>query len=124
MTDYIAIPPAKEVRGTVAAPPSKSATNRALILAALSETEVEIECPLESEDTRALIRCLRATRASRSIFLSRSTAEACVPDASRWTLRGRVSSYRRFSSRDRLSLTASKSPPLAPLPRLPTSRQH
>src|SRR6266498_2615107 len=62
--DYIAIPPAKEVRGTVAAPPSKSATNRALILAALSETEVEIECPLVSEDTRALVRCLTAMGAS------------------------------------------------------------
>lgn len=60
MTDYIAIPPASEVRGTVAAPPSKSATNRALVLAALSETPVEIENPLESGDTRALIRCLAA----------------------------------------------------------------
>jgi len=64
MAAYIAIPPAREVRGTVAAPPSKSATNRALILAALSKTEVEIECPLVSEDTRALIRCLTAMGAS------------------------------------------------------------
>ena len=60
MTDYIVIPPAREVRGTVAAPPSKSSTNRALILAAQSETEIEIERPLESGDTRALVRCLRA----------------------------------------------------------------
>jgi len=60
MADYIAIPPAREVRGTVAAPPSKSATNRALVLAALSETPVEIERPLESEDTRALAVCLAA----------------------------------------------------------------
>ena len=58
MTDSIVIPPAREVRGTVAVPPSKSATNRALILAALSETPVEIESPLESEDTAALRRCL------------------------------------------------------------------
>ncbi len=58
--DYIAIPPAREVRGAVAVPPSKSATNRALILAALSESEVEIERPLESGDTRALARCLTA----------------------------------------------------------------
>ncbi len=60
MTDYLAIPPAKEVRGTVAAPPSKSATNRALVLAALSDSAVEIARPLESEDTRALRRCLAA----------------------------------------------------------------
>jgi 3-phosphoshikimate 1-carboxyvinyltransferase len=60
MADYIVIPPAREVRGTITAPPSKSATNRALVLAALSETPVEIETPLDSEDTRALIRCLTA----------------------------------------------------------------
>ena len=60
MTDYLAFPPAKRVRGTVPAPPSKSATNRALVLASLSETAVEISRPLESEDTRALRRCLAA----------------------------------------------------------------
>jgi len=60
MTDYIAIPPAKKVSGTVAAPPSKSATNRALVLAAISDAAVEIARPLESEDTRALGRCLAA----------------------------------------------------------------
>ena len=64
MADYIVVPPAREVRGTVAAPPSKSATNRALVLAALSETAVEIENPLESEDTRALVRCLAAMGAT------------------------------------------------------------
>src|SRR5262245_49843785 len=58
MMDYLAIPPADEVRGAVAAPPSKSATNRALLLAALSGSAVAIERPLESEDTRALARCL------------------------------------------------------------------
>jgi 3-phosphoshikimate 1-carboxyvinyltransferase len=64
MSDYLAIPPAKEVRGTVAAPASKSATNRALILAALSRTPVEIVGPLDSEDTRALAACLAAMGAS------------------------------------------------------------
>ena len=64
MTDYIAIPPAREVRGTIAAPPSKSATNRALVLAAVSETPVEIQGPLESEDTRAMARCLAAMGAA------------------------------------------------------------
>jgi 3-phosphoshikimate 1-carboxyvinyltransferase len=60
MTDSLAFPPATGVRGTVAAPPSKSATNRALVLASLSETAVDIAGPLESEDTRALSRCLAA----------------------------------------------------------------
>jgi 3-phosphoshikimate 1-carboxyvinyltransferase len=58
--DFLAIPPAVEARGEVRAPPSKSATNRALILAALSETPVEVIRPLDAEDTRALIRCLSA----------------------------------------------------------------
>src|SRR5207253_2190766 len=63
-TDYLAFPPSKEVSGTVAAPPSKSATNRALVLAALSEEAVEIVRPLESEDTRVLGRCLTAMGAT------------------------------------------------------------
>ena len=58
--DYLAIAPAREARGIVRAPPSKSATNRALVLAALSPTPVEVIRPLDSEDTRALARCLRA----------------------------------------------------------------
>src|SRR5512132_3508162 len=60
MTDYLVIPPAKEVRGVIDAPSSKSATNRAYVLAALSAEPVEILRPLESEDTVALERCLRA----------------------------------------------------------------
>jgi 3-phosphoshikimate 1-carboxyvinyltransferase len=58
--DYLAMAPAREARGVVRAPPSKSATNRALILAALSPAPVELIRPLDSEDTRALARCLRA----------------------------------------------------------------
>ncbi|MGH9315928.1 MAG: 3-phosphoshikimate 1-carboxyvinyltransferase, partial [Thermoanaerobaculia bacterium] len=54
MTDFLALPPAREVRGTLRAPPSKSATNRALLLAALSEEPVEIVRPLFCEDTSAL----------------------------------------------------------------------
>jgi 3-phosphoshikimate 1-carboxyvinyltransferase len=62
--DFLAIPPAKEVRGEIDAPPSKSGTNRALVLAALSETPVELVRPLVSEDTLALRRCLDAMGAS------------------------------------------------------------
>jgi len=64
MTDYLAIPSAREVRGEVRVPSSKSATNRALVLAALSEAPVEIADPLDSDDTRALARCLEAMGAS------------------------------------------------------------
>ena len=41
-------------------PPSKSATNRALLLAALTSEPVEVVRPLESGDTDALVRCLTA----------------------------------------------------------------
>jgi 3-phosphoshikimate 1-carboxyvinyltransferase len=64
MTDFLALPPAARVRGTVAAPSSKSATNRALLLAALGQAPVEIVRPLESEDTLALSGCLTAMGAS------------------------------------------------------------
>lgn len=58
MSDYLAFPPVFRVQGTVAAPPSKSATNRALVLAALRSDPVQILRPLDSEDTRSLVRCL------------------------------------------------------------------
>ncbi len=64
MTDYLVLPPVRAVRGRVAAPSSKSATNRALILAALSPDSVEIVRPLDSGDTRALVRCIRAMGAA------------------------------------------------------------
>ncbi len=62
--DYLALPPAAAVAGIVHVPASKSATNRALVLAALSETDVEIVRPLESADIRSLKRCLEAMGAS------------------------------------------------------------
>ena len=60
MTDFLAFPTARLVRGVVHAPPSKSATNRALVLAALGEEPVEIRRPLESQDTNRLATCLTA----------------------------------------------------------------
>jgi 3-phosphoshikimate 1-carboxyvinyltransferase len=60
MRDSLAFPPARGVRGAVTAPPSKSATNRALVLAALSSEPVELVAPLDSEDTRSLAACLEA----------------------------------------------------------------
>ena len=64
MSDFLAFPPARLLRGTLRVPPSKSATNRALLLAALTEVPVEIARPLESDDTAALRRCLEAMGAA------------------------------------------------------------
>lgn len=64
MTAFLALPPARSVGGVVRVPASKSATNRALVLAAMGEGEVEIVRPLESDDTRSLRRCLEAMGAS------------------------------------------------------------
>jgi len=64
VSEHLAFPPAREARGTVRVPASKSATNRALLLAALGEEAVEIVRPLESEDTAALAACLLAMGAS------------------------------------------------------------
>ena len=62
--EYLALPPARSVHGSVHAPPSKSATNRALVLASLSGEAVEIERPLVSQDTDRLAACLTAMGAA------------------------------------------------------------
>ena len=54
------IPLQQPVAKTIDIPGSKSYTNRALFLAALTEKKVTIINPLVSEDTEAMIRCLRA----------------------------------------------------------------
>ncbi|HEY3173734.1 MAG TPA: 3-phosphoshikimate 1-carboxyvinyltransferase [Thermoanaerobaculia bacterium] len=90
MRDYLAFPPVRGVHGIVSAPPSKSATNRALVLAALSSERVELVRPLDSDDTRALARCLEAmgaviepTRSGIAVHgpLGRSENEEVVLDA-------------------------------------------
>ncbi|HEY6146775.1 MAG TPA: bifunctional 3-phosphoshikimate 1-carboxyvinyltransferase/cytidylate kinase, partial [Thermoanaerobaculia bacterium] len=58
MGSALAFPPARRLSGAVRVPASKSATNRALVLAALSETPVTLANPLASDDTSALCRCL------------------------------------------------------------------
>jgi 3-phosphoshikimate 1-carboxyvinyltransferase len=60
LTQHLALPPARSLEGAVRVPPSKSATNRALLLAALTAEPVEVVRPLESGDTDALVRCLAA----------------------------------------------------------------
>ena len=54
-----AIATVRNVRGTVAAPPSKSATQRALIAAALAAGRSRLRHPLLSDDTRHLVAALR-----------------------------------------------------------------
>jgi 3-phosphoshikimate 1-carboxyvinyltransferase len=60
LAQYLALPPALRISGTLRVPSSKSATNRALLLASLTDSPVEIVRPLESDDTRALRTCLTA----------------------------------------------------------------
>ena len=64
MSHFLSAPPVSSIRGSLRVPPSKSATNRALLLAALGNTPVEISRPLKSDDTVALRRCLTAMGAS------------------------------------------------------------
>lgn len=54
----IEIQPASPVRAVVEAPPSKSYTNRALIVAALADGESLIQNPLFSDDTKYMSRAL------------------------------------------------------------------
>ena len=54
----IEIKPASGIRATVAAPPSKSYTNRAYIVAALANGRVRLENPLFSDDTRYMREAL------------------------------------------------------------------
>src|SRR5262245_21989984 len=49
----------KPVTATIEIPGSKSYTNRALVLAALTQGPVTLYNPLYSEDTEAMIACLR-----------------------------------------------------------------
>ena len=64
--------------GTVEVPPSKSHTNRALNLALLVDGDVRISRPLDSEDTRAMLRALGqlgvdVSEANGSLTLSRQS---------------------------------------------------
>jgi 3-phosphoshikimate 1-carboxyvinyltransferase len=53
------IPLDKSVRAQVTVPGSKSITNRALVLAALSEGETTLQGALWSEDTQVMVACLQ-----------------------------------------------------------------
>src|SRR6266852_7429742 len=53
------VPLDKPVRAEITVPGSKSITNRALILAALSEGETTLQGALWSEDTQVMVECLQ-----------------------------------------------------------------
>ena len=59
MKSYEIMPLEQPVTATVSIPGSKSYTNRALIMAALTKGEVILLNPLYSDDTEAMIECLR-----------------------------------------------------------------
>ncbi|HUO84258.1 MAG TPA: 3-phosphoshikimate 1-carboxyvinyltransferase [Thermoanaerobaculia bacterium] len=53
------IPKLARVQGSVTAPASKSYTNRALLLAMMSDGETTIENPLDSDDSRYMLEAIR-----------------------------------------------------------------
>jgi 3-phosphoshikimate 1-carboxyvinyltransferase len=53
------VPLDRPVRAQITVPGSKSITNRALVLAALSEGETTLEAALWSEDTQVMVECLQ-----------------------------------------------------------------
>src|SRR5512147_2025109 len=60
LPDLIEIVPLdKSVQAEITVPGSKSITNRALVLAALSEGETTLEGALWSEDTQVMVECLQ-----------------------------------------------------------------
>lgn len=60
MSDVLELPPLKRASGTVVLPGSKSISNRALLLAALSEGSTELTGLLDSDDTQVMLNALRA----------------------------------------------------------------
>ena len=56
----IEIQPVEKISGTVTVPGSKSYTNRALLIAALADGVSRLEKPLVSDDTKYMIRALKA----------------------------------------------------------------
>src|SRR5262249_62417969 len=53
------VPPSRRTDATVVLPGSKSLTNRALVLAALASNPVVLRGALWSEDTQAMVNCLK-----------------------------------------------------------------
>ncbi|MBT7935044.1 MAG: 3-phosphoshikimate 1-carboxyvinyltransferase, partial [Nitrospina sp.] len=56
----IEVKPLQNLQATVTVPGSKSYTNRALLIAGLTDGECRLEKPLVSDDTKYMIRALKA----------------------------------------------------------------
>lgn len=83
-TPSLTLAPSVRAAGTVALPGSKSISNRALLLAALSEGETTLEGLLDSDDTRVMIAALQALGVD--VVRQDSGAER-VAGGSRWPVR-------------------------------------
>ena len=101
MSDALTIfPPRHPLRGRASPPGSKSITNRALLLAALSEGSSRLTGALKSDDTRYMADALRAMGVSvaepdATSFVTRRAATRCIVDA---TLVGTTRRLRRFAN--------------------------
>ena len=69
------VPLARPVRAEITVPGSKSITNRALILAALADSEVTLTGALWSEDTQIMVECLQ--KLGFEIRVENDPAEFC-----------------------------------------------
>lgn len=91
----------RPVQGAVALPGSKSITNRALILAALSKESLTLEGALFSDDTRIMSECLRRLgftvredEAAQTIFIVGKNGE--IPNAEAELYVGNAGTAARF----------------------------
>ncbi len=80
----IEIKPVKTLRATAKTPPSKSYTNRALLISALAEGESVVENPLFSDDTQYMCEALRgygisAIKEKNAFRIKRSESQLGAP---------------------------------------------
>ena len=81
----IEIKPLQNLKATVTVPGSKSYTNRALLIAGLTDGECRLEKPLVSDDTKYMIQALKAfgvpVREEEGAFIvSGKGGKLCAPD--------------------------------------------
>lgn len=77
------IPLKKPVSASVEIPGSKSYTNRALIIAALTKGRVIIKNPLFSDDTKAMIACLKSLGIKIKVLEDQIVVEGSVNDVTK-----------------------------------------
>ena len=82
----IEIKPVQNLKATVTVPGSKSYTNRALLIAGLTDGECRLENPLVSDDTKYMIQALKAfgvpvQEEDEAFIVSGKGGELCTPDS-------------------------------------------